>query len=37
MSLETADKKQFFDRIECIDDSQLDRVESFIFDMEEQR
>jgi hypothetical protein len=35
--LEKADKDRLLKRIECLDDNQLDRLESFIFGMEEQR
>jgi hypothetical protein len=37
MLLEISDKKRILGRIECLDDKQLDRLESFIFGMEEQR
>jgi hypothetical protein len=35
--LEISDKKRLLGRIECLDDRQLDRLESFIFGMEGQR
>jgi hypothetical protein len=35
--LEIADKNRLLKRIECLDDNQLDRIESFVFGMEEQR
>jgi hypothetical protein len=35
--LDTTDKHWLLDRIECLDDNQLDRIESFVFGMEEQR
>jgi hypothetical protein len=35
--LDTTDKHRLLDRIECLDDHQLDRIESFVFGMEEQR
>jgi hypothetical protein len=35
--LEKADKDRLLKRIECLDDNQLDRLESFVFGMEEQR
>jgi hypothetical protein len=35
--LEISDKNRLLKRIECLDDSQLDRIESFVFGMEEQR
>jgi hypothetical protein len=37
MLLEIFDKKRLLGRIGCLDDKQLDRLESFIFGMEEQR
>ena len=37
MVLEISDKTRLLGRIECLDDNQLDRLESFIFGMEEQR
>jgi hypothetical protein len=37
MLVEISDKNRLLERIECLDDNQLDRLESFIFDMEEQR
>jgi hypothetical protein len=37
MLLEISDKKRLLDKIDCLDDSQLDRVESYVFGMEEQR
>jgi hypothetical protein len=37
MLLEISDKKRLLGRIECLDDRQLDRLESFIFGMEGQR
>jgi hypothetical protein len=37
MLLEISDKKRILGRIECLDDKQLDRLEIFIFGMEEQR
>jgi hypothetical protein len=35
--LEISDKNRLLKRIECLDDNQLDRIESFVFGMEEQR
>jgi hypothetical protein len=35
--LDASDKNQLLKRIECLDDNQLDRIESFVFGMEEQR
>jgi hypothetical protein len=35
--LEISDKNRLLQRIECLDDKQLDRIESFVFGMEEQR
>jgi hypothetical protein len=35
--METSDKKRFLKRTGCLDDIQMDRVESFVFGMEEQR
>jgi hypothetical protein len=35
--LDVSDKNRLLKRIECLDDSQLDRIESFVFGMEEQR
>ena len=35
--MEISDKKRLLDKIDCLDDSQLDRVESYVFGMEEQR
>jgi hypothetical protein len=35
--LDISDKIRLLDKIECLDDNQLDRLESFIFGMEEQR
>jgi hypothetical protein len=35
--LEISDKNRLLKKIECLDDSQLDRIESFVFGMEEQR
>jgi hypothetical protein len=37
MLLDISDKKRLLGRIDCLDDNQLDRLESFIFGMEEQR
>jgi hypothetical protein len=37
MLLEIFDKKRLLEKIECLDDKQLDRLESFVFGMEEQR
>jgi hypothetical protein len=37
MLLEISDKKRLLGKIECLDDNQLDRLESFIIGMEEQR
>jgi hypothetical protein len=35
--LDISDKTRLLGRIECLDDNQLDRLESFVFGMEEQR
>jgi hypothetical protein len=35
--LNVSDKNRLLKRIECLDDNQLDRIESFVFGMEEQR
>jgi hypothetical protein len=35
--LDILDKNRLLKRIECLDDNQLDRIESFVFGMEEQR
>ena len=35
--MEISDKNRLLGRIECLDDNQLDRLESFIIGMEEQR
>jgi hypothetical protein len=35
--LDISDKNRLLKRIECLDDNQLDRIESFVFGMEEQR
>jgi hypothetical protein len=35
--LDVSDKNRLLQRIECLDDKQLDRIESFVFGMEEQR
>jgi hypothetical protein len=35
--LDIFDKERLLDKIECLDDNQLDRLESFVFGMEEQR
>jgi hypothetical protein len=35
--LDVSDKNRLLQRIECLDDCQLDRIESFVFGMEEQR
>jgi hypothetical protein len=35
--LDVSDKNRLLKRIECLDDNQLDRIESFVFGMEEQR
>jgi hypothetical protein len=35
--LDLSDKKRLLGKIGCLDDSQLDRLESFVFGMEEQR
>jgi hypothetical protein len=37
MSLNLSDKERLFRKLECLDDNQLDRLESFVFGMEEQR
>jgi hypothetical protein len=37
MSLEKSDKYRILEKINCLDDRQLDRVESYVFGMEEQR
>jgi hypothetical protein len=35
--LDVSDKNRLLKKIECLDDNQLDRIESFVFGMEEQR
>jgi hypothetical protein len=35
--LDISDKKRLLGKIGCLDDNQLDRLESFVFGMEEQR
>jgi hypothetical protein len=37
MTLEKSDKYRILEKINCLDDNQLDRVESYVFGMEEQR
>lgn len=35
--MDISDKNRLIDRIECLGDNQLDRLESFVYGMEEQR
>jgi hypothetical protein len=35
--MDISDKNRFLGRVECLDDNQLDRLESFVLGMEEQR
>jgi hypothetical protein len=37
MQLNASDKERLLRKLECLDDHQLDRIESLIFGMEEQR
>jgi hypothetical protein len=37
MSLNLSDKERLLRRLECLDDNQLDRIESFVFGMEKRR
>jgi hypothetical protein len=37
MALEKSDKHRLLKKINCLDDNQLDRVESYVFGMEDQR
>jgi hypothetical protein len=37
MQLNVSDKERLLRKLECLDDHQLDRLESLVFGMEEQR